>query len=490
MLSAVLRRRSCSCVRRRRSLCPTLPSSSGYLVSPLCPSPLRILSSPSSSRGVQGSSLQPGANKVKPLEGVRILDLTRVLAGPFATMNLGDLGAEVIKVERPGVGDDTRAWGPPFVGTESIYFLSVNRNKKSIAVNMKNPKGAKMIRELAAVSDVFVENYVPGKLAEMGLGYEDINKIAPHIVYCSITGYGQTGPAFQRAGYDSVAAAVSGLMHITGPEDGDPVRPGVAMTDLATGLYTYGAIMAGLLQRYKTGKGLHIDCNLLSSQVACLTHIAANYLNCKMEAKRWGTAHGSIVPYQAFKTKDGYLVVGAGNDQQFVTVCKILNLLEVSKDSRYKTNKLRVQNRKELIEILSARYPTPAKILRDKVTSLLQLFFFNIIGRFSEKVTTKWLELFEGSGVPYGPINSMQQVFSDPQVLHNGLIMEMDHPTVGKIAVPGPAVRYSEFSASKPKPPPLVGQHTVEVLKGALGYEDNAIEELLRTGAVVQHEVK
>ncbi|XP_024065560.2 succinate--hydroxymethylglutarate CoA-transferase isoform X2 [Terrapene carolina triunguis] len=447
MLSAVLRRRSCSCVRRRRSLCPTLPSSSGCPASPLCPSPLRILSSPSSSRGVQGSSLQPGANKVKPLEGVKILDLTRVLAGPFATMNLGDLGAEVIKVERPGVGDDTRAWGPPFVGTESIYFLSVNRNKK-----------------LAAVSDVFVENYVPGKLAEMGLGYEDINKIAPHIVYCSITGYGQTGPAFQRAGYDSVAAAVSGLMHITGPEDGDPVRPGVAMTDLATGLYTYGAIMAGLLQRYKTGKGLHIDCNLLSSQVACLTHIAANYLNCKMKAKRWGTAHGSIVPYQAFKTKDGYLVVGAGNDQQFVTVCKILNLLEVSKDSRYKTNKLRVQNRKELIEILSAR--------------------------FSEKMTTKWLELFEGSGVPYGPINSMQQVFSDPQVLHNGLIMEMDHPTVGKIAVPGPAVRYSEFSASKPKPPPLVGQHTVEILKVALGYEDNAIEELLRTGAVVQHEVK
>ncbi|XP_038245901.1 succinate--hydroxymethylglutarate CoA-transferase isoform X4 [Dermochelys coriacea] len=440
MLSAVLGRRSCSCVRRRRSLCPTLPSSSGCSASPLCPSPLRILSSPSSSREVQGSSLQPGANNVKPLEGVKILDLTRVLAGPFATMNLGDLGAEVIKVERPGVGDDTRAWGPPFVGTESIYFLSVNRNKKSIAVNMKNPKGAKIIRELAAVSDVFVENYVPGKLAEMGLGYEDINKIASHIVYCSITGYGQTGPAFQRAGYDSVAAAVSGLMHITGPEDGGPVRPGVAMTDLATGLYTYGAIMAGLLQRYKTGKGLHIDCNLLSSQVACLTHIAANYLNCKMEAKRWGTAHGSIVPYQ------------------------ILNLLEISKDSRYKTNKLRVQNRKELIEILSAR--------------------------FSEKMTTKWLELFEGSGVPYGPINSMQQVFLDPQVRHNRLIMEMDHPTVGKIAVPGPAVRYSEFSASKPKPPPLVGQHTVEVLKSALGYEDNAIEELLRTGAVVQHEVK
>ncbi|XP_068531011.1 succinate--hydroxymethylglutarate CoA-transferase isoform X4 [Anas acuta] len=409
---------------------------------------------------------RPSASNVKPLDGVKILDLTRVLAGPFATMNLGDLGAEVIKVERPGAGDDTRAWGPPFVGKESVYFLSVNRNKKSIAINMKNSRGAKIIRELAAVSDVFVENYVPGKLAEIGLGYEDIKKIAPHIVYCSITGampwvfnfcplpliiqwmllkrvwlplvhslppgYGQTGPMVQRGGYDSIAAAVSGLMHITGHEEGEPVRVGVAMTDLATGLYACGAIMAGLLQRYKTGKGLHIDCNLMSSQ--------------------------------AFKTKDGYIVVGAGNDQQFVTVCKILNLPEVSKDSRYKTNILRVQNRKELIDILSTR--------------------------FSEKTTSKWLQLFEGSGVPYGPINNMQQVFSDPQVLHNGLLMEMNHPTAGRIVVPGPGVRYSEFAVSHPKPPPLVGQHTVEILKGMLGYEDNAIEELLHTGAVAQHEVR
>ncbi|XP_035174656.1 succinate--hydroxymethylglutarate CoA-transferase isoform X2 [Oxyura jamaicensis] len=450
-----------------------------------------------------------GASNVKPLDGVRILDLTRVLAGPFATMNLGDLGAEVIKVEKPGAGDDTRAWGPPFVGTESVYFLSVNRNKKSIAINMKNSRGAKIIRELAAVSDVFVENYIPGKLAEIGLGYEDIKKIAPHVVYCSITGampwvfnfcplpliiqwmllkrvwlplahslppgYGQTGPMVQRGGYDSIAAAVSGLMHITGHEEGEPVKVGVAMTDLATGLYTCGAIMAGLLQRYKTGKGLHIDCNLMSSQVACLTHVAANYLNCKIEGKRWGTAHGSIVPYQlccpdldrvlqAFKTKDGYIVVGAGNDQQFVTVCKILNLPEVSKDSRYKTNTLRVQNRKELIDILSTR--------------------------FSEKTTVKWLQLFEGSGVPYGPINNMQQVFSDPQVLHNGLVMEMNHPTAGRIVVPGPGVRYSEFAMSHPKPPPLVGQHTVEILKGMLGYEDDAIEELLDTGVVAQHEVR
>ncbi|XP_054548273.1 succinate--hydroxymethylglutarate CoA-transferase isoform X2 [Talpa occidentalis] len=340
-------------------------------------------------RGLWTGRPQSGTNNLKPLEGVKILDLTRVLAGPFATMNLGDLGAEVIKVERPGAGDDTRTWGPPFVGTESVYFLSVNRNKKSIAVNIKDPKGVKIIKELAMVCDVFVENYVPGKLSAMGLGYEDIDMIAPHIIYCSITGYGQTGPLSQRAGYDAVASAVSGLMHITGPEGGDPVRPGVAMTDLATGLYTYGAIMAGLIQRYKTGKGLFIDCNLLSSQVACLTHVAANYLIAQKEAERWGTAHGSIVPYQAFKTKDGYLVVGAGNNQQFATVCKILNLPELIDDSKYKNNHLRVQNRKGLIKILSSR--------------------------FEKEVTSKWLCLFEGSGVPYGPINNMKTVFAEPQ---------------------------------------------------------------------------
>ncbi|XP_027394976.1 succinate--hydroxymethylglutarate CoA-transferase isoform X7 [Bos indicus] len=348
-----------------------------------------LFSRPGGGTGLWTGRPQSDTDNVKPLEGVKILDLTRVLAGPFATMNLGDLGAEVIKVERPGAGDDTRTWGPPFVGTESTYFLSVNRNKKSIAVNIKDPKGVKIVKELAAVCDVFVENYVPGKLSAMGLGYEDIDEIAPHIVYCSITGYGQTGPLSQRAGYDAVASAVSGLMHITGPEDGDPVRPGVAMTDLATGLYAYGAIMTGLIQRYKTGKGLFIDCNLLSSQVACLTQVAANYLIGQKEAQRWGTAHGSIVPYQAFKTKDGYLVVGAGNNQQFAAVCKILNLPELINDSKYRTNHLRVQNRKELIKILSTR--------------------------FKEEMTSKWLQLFEGSGVPYGPINNMKNVFAEPQ---------------------------------------------------------------------------
>ncbi|XP_027531646.1 succinate--hydroxymethylglutarate CoA-transferase isoform X4 [Neopelma chrysocephalum] len=412
MLRAALGRGSGRCGGLWRSPCSAAAGGSARALSTASASPGN-----GSGGGARSGGASPAdPSNVKPLDGVKILDLTRVLAGPFATMNLGDLGAEVIKVERPGAGDDTRAWGPPFAGTESVYFLSVNRNKKSIAIDMKDSRGAKLIRELAAASDVFVENYIPGKLAEMGLGYEDIKNIAPHIVYCSITGYGQTGPVVQRGGYDSIAAAVSGLMHITGHE------------------------------------------------VACLTHVAANYLNCKIEAKRWGTAHGSIVPYQAFKTKDGYIVVGAGNDHQFVTVCKVLNLPEVSKDSRYQTNTLRVQNRRELTDILSTR--------------------------FSEKTTVEWLQLFEGSGVPYGPINNMQQVFSDPQVLHNGLVMEMNHPTAGRIAVPGPGVRYSEFDVSHPKPPPLVGQHTVEILKSMLGYEDDAIEELLRTGAVAQHEVR
>uniref|UniRef100_A0A673H3A7 Succinate--hydroxymethylglutarate CoA-transferase-like n=1 Tax=Sinocyclocheilus rhinocerous TaxID=307959 RepID=A0A673H3A7_9TELE len=373
-----------------------------------------------------------GEGQIRPLDGVKVLDLTRVLAGPFATMILGDLGAEVIKVERPGSGDETRAWGPPFVGEESAYFLSVNRNKKSIAVNLKDPKGTKLVTELAKVCDVLVENYLPGKLNEMGLGYEELSKVAPQLIYCSITGYGQTGPESHKPGYDSIASAVSGMMHITGPEDGDPVRPGVAMTDLATGLYTQGAVMAALLQQQKTGRGLHIDCNLLSSQ--------------------------------GFKTKDGYLVVAAGNDQQFMKVCKVLNMNDLAESPKYKSNKLRVQHRKELLQILSER--------------------------FMQETTGEWLRRFEGTGVPCGPINNIQQVFANPQVAHNGLILEMDHPTSGRIAVPGPAVRYSSFESSKPMPPPVIGQHTVQVLRDTLGYSEDAINQLLASRTVTQNKVQ
>uniref|UniRef100_UPI0037E8C177 succinate--hydroxymethylglutarate CoA-transferase n=1 Tax=Semicossyphus pulcher TaxID=241346 RepID=UPI0037E8C177 len=436
---------------RFSALCPL-----GFTSSPQRNHPVRF---PVGGRWL--SHTQTGEN-LRPLEGVRVLDLTRVLAGPFATMILGDLGAEVIKVERPGAGDDTRAWGPPFVGAESVYFLSVNRNKKSIAVDLKHPRGVNIIQELAGVSDVLIENYLPGKLPELGLGYEQLSRANPQLIYCSISGYGQTGPQSQSPGYDSIASAVSGMMHITGPEDGDPVRPGVAMTDLATGLYAHGAVMAALLQRHKTGRGAHIDCNLLSSQVTCLSHIAANYLNSGKEARRWGTAHESIVPYQGFKTKDGHVVVAAGNDKQFVKVCQVLELMELTHESQYKTNQLRVQNRKQLLRTLSQR--------------------------FLQETTADWLRRFEGSGVPVGPINNIQEVFSDPQVKHNALIQDMNHPTAGRITVPGPAVRFSSFTPAGPTPPPLIGQHTVQVLRDTLSYSDDLIKTLLEMRAVAQNE--
>uniref|UniRef100_G3Q203 Succinyl-CoA:glutarate-CoA transferase n=1 Tax=Gasterosteus aculeatus aculeatus TaxID=481459 RepID=G3Q203_GASAC len=379
------------------------------------------------------SQARPGGQR-GPLEGLTVLDLTRVLAGPFATMILGDLGAQVIKVERPGAGDDTRTWGPPFVGAESAYFLSVNRNKKSISVDLKHPRGVGVIQEVPVSRG-----------------------------HTLMSGYGQTGPRAQSPGYDSIASAVSGMMHITGSEDGEPVRPGVAMTDLATGLYAHGAVMAALLQRHKTGRGVHIDCNLLSSQVSCLTHIAANYLNGGQEARRWGTAHESIVPYQGFSTKDGHLVVAAATDQQFVRVCNVLKLNELTNKPEYKSNKLRVQNRRELLHTLSQR--------------------------FLQEKTADWLREFEGSGVPVGPINNIQEVFSDPQVKHNGLIQEMEHPTAGQITVPGPAVRFSSFAHDKATPPPLIGQHTVQVLRHTLSYSDDVINALLESKAVTQNEV-
>ncbi|XP_076464428.1 succinyl-CoA:glutarate CoA-transferase-like isoform X2 [Babylonia areolata] len=389
-----------------------------------------------------------------PLHGVRVLDLSRVLAGPYCTMILGDLGAEIIKVERPGCGDDTRMWGPPFCNSESAYFLSVNRNKKSITVNLKHPKGAAIIQQLASVSDVVVENYLPGKLAAMGLGYPHLSSVNPGLVYCSITGYGQMGPYAQRAGYDVIVSGVAGLMHITGPRDGEPCKVGVAMTDLSTGLYAHGAIMAALLHRQHTGQGQHIDCNLFATQVASLVNIASNYLNAGQEATRHGTSHPSIVPYQAFKTKDGYILVGAGNDGQFQILCKCIHREEMSSDERYLTNELRVTNRITLLDTLS------------------QIF--------EQKSTSDWLEQLEGSGIPYAPINNMQSVFSDPQVKSEAMVQEIPHPTVGTVRLPAPAVKFSDTATVSPSAPPTLGQHTQEVLQGILGMEPDHIAALIR----------
>ncbi|XP_046569855.1 succinate--hydroxymethylglutarate CoA-transferase-like [Haliotis rubra] len=394
-----------------------------------------------------------------PLEGIRILDLTRVLAGPYCTMLFADLGADVIKVERPGAGDDTRSWGPPFKGTESAYFLSVNRNKKSIGVDLKTPKGAEIVKQLAGSCDVLIENYLPGKLGEMGLGYDDMKALVPRLVYCSISGYGQTGPYRSRAGYDVIASGVGGLMNITGPRDGDPCKVGVAMTDLSTGLYAFGATMVALHHRQQTGCGQYIDCNLLSTQVASLVNIASNYLNAGVEGKRHGTAHESIVPYQAFKTKDGeYMLVGAGNDKQFQLLCKRMDLPELLEDERFQQNKVRVANRDVLLPLIANRFET--------------------------KTSSQWMQVLEGSGIPYGPVNNMQEVFSDPQVVHNGMIQEVQHPTAGTIRFPGPAVRYSLSQTVMPRPPPTLGQHTQEVLQGILGYSDMQLKQLIEAGVV------
>ncbi|GAB1603053.1 succinate--hydroxymethylglutarate CoA-transferase-like [Argonauta hians] len=396
----------------------------------------------------------------KFLSGMRIIDLTRILAGPYCTMILADMGAEVIKVERPGSGDDTRIWGPPFRGSESTYFLSVNRNKKSIAVDLKTTEGRELVRKLAQTSDVLVENYLPGKLAELGLGYSDMADIAPHLVYCSITGYGQTGPYALRPGYDVIVAGLGGLINATGSKDGEPCKVGVAMTDLSTGLYAHGAILAALLTRHRTGRGQYIDCNLLSTQVASLVNLASNYLNAGLDSTRHGTAHQSIVPYQAFPTSDGYIMVGANNNKQFKALCEVLQVEALSEDVRFQTNEKRVLHRDILIKALS------------------QIF--------SKESTEFWLEKMEGSNLSYGPINNLSQVFNDTHVKSCGLIQELEHPSIGEVRLPAPAVLYDtkEDELDPPTAPPLLGQHTREVLADILHYNQEEIDSLVSRGIV------
>lgn len=392
-------------------------------------------------------------NNRSPLNGVRVLDLTRIVAGPYCTMILGDLGAEILKIERPEGGDEARKWGPPFFQEtqDSTYFMSVNRNKKSVCIDLK--KGKEIIYELARTCDVLVENYVPGKLSSMGLGYEDVAEIAPRLIYCSLTGYGSHGPYANRPGYDVIAASLGGLLHITGPKDGSPCKAGVAMTDLATGLYAHGAIMAALLQRSKTNRGQWIQCNLLSTQIASLINIASNYLNGNREATRWGSEHESIVPYEAFSTKDGYMTVGVGSDAQFLELVKRLQMSELLATDKFKKNIDRVKNRTELL-----------RILRDAL---------------KKKTNQEWSAIFDGASFPYGAVNTIREVFDDPHVKNIKLVQEVDH-VAGKMKLVGPPVTYSYATNIVRSPPPTLGQHTSEVLRNILNYSDNKIENLIK----------
>jgi crotonobetainyl-CoA:carnitine CoA-transferase CaiB-like acyl-CoA transferase len=395
----------------------------------------------------------PGA-----LHGVRILDLSRVLAGPYCTMFLGDLGAEVVKVEQPGVGDDTRGWGPPFAGGESAYFLSVNRNKKSLTLDLKSPEGNALIRRLAGKSDVMIENFRPGTMERLGLAEKDLRRANPRLIYASLSAFGADGPMSDSPGYDLIVQARGGLMSITGMPEGDPTKVGVAIIDVIAGLMLGKAICAALYAREKTGTGQTLDTSLLEAQVASLVNAGANYLIGGQIPRRYGNAHPSIVPYQSFKTADGYLVVGVASETIWKRFCRAIGRAELAQDPRFAKNAGRVAHRDDLLNILS--------------------------GIFAGRDSTTWQEILQAAEVPCAPVQTVDQVFNDPQVIHRGMVAEIDHPAAGKIKLAGIPVKFSGTPASLRLPPPQLGEHTQDVLMDWLGMTKQEILALREKGVV------
>ena len=377
---------------------------------------------------------------MQPLNGIRVLDLSRVLAGPYCTMVLGDLGADVIKVESPQ-GDETRAWGPPFAGEargESAYYLCVNRNKRSIVVDFKTAEGRDILGRLIQQSDILVENFRPGSLARFSLDFESASALNPNLIYCSITGFGQTGPLRDKPGYDFMIQAMGGLMSFTGEPDGEPMKVGVAVADLFAGQNAVIAILAALQARTQTGKGQHIDISLFDSQLGMLANVASNYLVSGNLPKRYGNAHANIVPYQSFQASDGWFVVAVGNDAQFAKMCEVIGNLELVNDSRFMTNASRVQNRDELISLLKPVFVT--------------------------KTVNEWLSLI-GDEFPCGPINNFEQVFATPQVGAREMLVHVEHPTIGDLSLVGSPLKFSDTPVEYKLPPPRLGEHTEDVLK-------------------------
>jgi crotonobetainyl-CoA:carnitine CoA-transferase CaiB-like acyl-CoA transferase len=404
-----------------------------------------------------------------PLSHIRVLDLSRVLAGPWAGQNLADLGAEVIKVERPKAGDDSRGYGPPWLKDragkdtkDSAYFTSANRGKKSITVNLSVPAGQELVRKLAAKCDVLLENYKYGDLARYGLGYDDLAKLNPRLVYCSVTGFGQTGPYKERPGFDFMIQGMGGMMSVTGEPDtapgGGPQRAGVPIADIITGMYASIAVCAALASRAETGKGQHLDLALLDSQIALLAYQNTNYFATGRPPRRIGNLHPNIVPYQPFKSKDGEIIVACGNDNLFRKFCEAAGKPELASDPRFATNGKRVENRNEL-------------------TTLIQSFFV-------ERRTADWLPLLEAAGVPNGPINDIAQVFEEPQVKARGVKIELEHATAGKIPLVASPMRFSGTPLEYKAAPPVLGEHTEEVLKGLLGLQAEEISRLKSEGVI------
>ena len=387
------------------------------------------------------------------LAGIRVLDLSRVLAGPFCSMMLGDLGADVIKVERPGHGDETRHWGPPFVGPGlSAYFVAVNRNKRSITVDLRHPQGRQIIRDLVAVSDVLIENFTPGTMERLGLGYSELRGLRERLVYCSISGFGADGPYRDRPGYDLAVSALGGLMGITGERDGRPVKVGVAITDVCTALAAQGAVCAALLARERTGVGQRVELSLLETQLAALVNIASSFLISGVEPQRWGTAHETIVPYQGFETADKPIVVAVGNDEAWRRLCRAIDRPALADDARFSTNPLRVEHRESCVAAIQA-----------------VLF---------EHPREYWLARLSGEDVACAPINALSEVFADRQVLHRGMVVEMPRPDGGHYRAVGIPVKYSGTPPRIRRPPPGLGEHTESVLGEVLGYTPERVAGL------------
>jgi crotonobetainyl-CoA:carnitine CoA-transferase CaiB-like acyl-CoA transferase len=410
-----------------------------------------------------------GQGMTGPLRDVVVLDLTRILAGPWATQLLADFGAEVLKVEHPVGGDDTRKWGPPFLRdasgrdtTESAYYLSANRGKRSLAIDFAKPEGADLVRRLAASADVLVENFRVGGLARYGLAYPDLATTNPRLVYLSISAFGQDGPDAAKPGYDAIIQGMGGLMSITGVPEGEPgagpQKVGVAVADLMCGMYAVSAILAALYERDRSGRGQYVDLSLLDTQVAWLANQNLNYLVTGEPPRRQGTAHPNIVPYQAFATADGHLMLAVGNDGQFARFCAAAGLPELSSDPRYSTNLQRVRNRAELVPVIARLVAT--------------------------RGTREWLATLEAAQVPCGPINDLAQVFDEPPVRHRGLRIELPHPTAGTAPGVRNPVRFSRSALSFGRAPPLLGADTRAVLRERLGLDDEALAGLAGLGVI------
>ncbi|MBI5965042.1 MAG: CoA transferase [Chloroflexi bacterium] len=382
---------------------------------------------------------------MQPLQGIHVLDLSRVLAGPYCTMVLGDLGADVIKVEPPE-GDETRGWGPPFAGGESAYYLCVNRNKRGIVINLKTDDGKKVLRDLALQSDVLVENFRPGTLKNFGLDFETLHELKPKLIYCSITGFGQTGSMRDKPGYDFMIQALGGLMSITGEPEGEPMKTGVAVVDLFAGQNAIISILAALQARTLTGRGQHLDISLFDSQLGWLANVASNYLISGKFPKRHGNAHANIVPYQSFQASDGWFAIAVGNDKQFAALCKVIGKLELLNDPRFAKNSARVQNRTEIIPLLA--------------------------DIFKHASASDWLTKLDEAEIPCGPIQNFEQVFSMPTVKERGMLVKMDHPTIGELPLVGSPLKMSDTPVEYRLHPPLMGEHTEDVLR-ELGYRDD-----------------